>query len=228
MVKDLKLSQGEYQWLLTIFYISYVTFEWFALMWKLIPPHIWAAFVVFGWGVISVCQAATTNWQGMMALRFLMGVFEAGFAPGVPYLLSFFYLRTELGLRYGIFLSAAPLSTCFAGALAYGITSGHSSKIANWRLLFIVEGIPTVLMAIVTWFYIPDSPETAKFLTAEEKVAARARSIRQVGEEEGSRIGHIRWKDILVTMMDIKVAQTRLSVSAHSILTLVHRSGSRQ
>ena len=74
-----------------------------------------------------------------MALRFLLGAAEAGFGPGVPFLLSFFYLRREVGLRVGLFLSAAPLANSFAGALAYGITSGHS-KLANWRLLFLVEG----------------------------------------------------------------------------------------
>lgn len=58
--------------------------------------------------------------SGMMALRFFLGIFEAGFGPGIPYLLSFFYLRHEVGVRIAIFLSAAPLSTAFSGALAYG------------------------------------------------------------------------------------------------------------
>jgi len=80
-----------------------------------------------------------------MAARFFLGLFEAGYGPGIPYLLSFFYLRHEIGLRIGISLSAAPLAACFAGALAYGITSGHPS-IANWRVLFLVEGLPCIVM----------------------------------------------------------------------------------
>ncbi len=86
-----------------------------------------------------------------MALRFFLGVAEAGFGTGVPYLMSFFYRRGEIGLRCGLFLSAAPLANTFAGALAYGITSGHS-KLANWRLLFLVEGLPTILAAPLSWF----------------------------------------------------------------------------
>jgi uncharacterized protein (DUF983 family) len=66
MAKDLHLSSSDYQWLLTIFYIAYIIFEWFVLMWKAVPPHIWAAFAVFGWGIISTCQAGTSNWSGMM------------------------------------------------------------------------------------------------------------------------------------------------------------------
>lgn len=116
MSKDLNFNAStDYQWLLTIFYISYIVFEWFALMWKVVPPHMWAAFCVLGWGITATCQAATFSWSGMMAARFFLGLFEAGFGPGIPYLLSFFYLRHELGLRCGFFLSAAPLATCFAG-----------------------------------------------------------------------------------------------------------------
>lgn len=81
-----------------------------------------------------------------MAVSFFLGFFEAGYGPGIPYLLSLFYLRHEIGVRIGFFLSAAPLATCFAGPLAYGITSGDDAgSIANWRLLFLVEGLPCIL-----------------------------------------------------------------------------------
>ena len=138
------------------FYISYITFEWQALMWKIVPPHRWLAWTVFGWGLVATTQAGTQSWSGLMALRFLLGIFEAGFGPGIPYLLSFFYLRHEVGLRIAIFLSAAPLATSFSGALAYGITSGHS-HLRNWRLLFLVEGLPTLCMAPVAYFFLPVS-----------------------------------------------------------------------
>lgn len=205
MQKRLDLSSGDYQWLLTIFYIAYIVFEWFALMWKVVPPHIWAAIVVTGWGVVATLQSVAFNWKGMMACRFFLGLFEAGFGPGIPYLLSFFYLRHELGFRCGIFLSAAPLATCFAGALAYGITSGSGHPVANWRLLFLVEGLPTIVMGIITFFLMPDSPEKASFLTEEEKSVARARGVRQVGDEEAHRLGHIRWRDVGAALLDLKV-----------------------
>jgi hypothetical protein len=134
----------------------------------------------------------------MMVCRWFLAMAEAGFGPGVPYLLSFFYRRHELGFRCGIFLSAAPLATTFAGALAYGITSGHPA-LASWRLLFLVEGIPCFILAVFVWLYLPDSPDTAKFLNEEEKEVARSRAILQTGKEGKQRIGRIEWREILET-----------------------------
>jgi len=201
MEEDLHLSSSQYQWLLTIFYISYIVFGFLAIMWKVVPPHRWAAACVLSWGIVSTAQAGVSSWGGMMALRFLMGAFEIAYGPGVPFLLSFFYLRHELGLRAGLFLSAAPLANTFAGALAYGITSGHPS-FAKWRVLFLVEGLPTVVMAVVAWFFLPDSPEKARFLNEEEKACARARGVRQAGA--ATRIGGINWKEMLEGFMDVK------------------------
>ncbi|KAL1892502.1 hypothetical protein Sste5346_007012 [Sporothrix stenoceras] len=188
MGKDLGFDDAQYQWLLTIFYIPYIIFEWAAIFWKILPPHIWAGVTVLVWGIASTLQAAAFNWAGLMACRWFLAMAEAAFSPGVPYLLSFFYKRNELGFRCGIFLSAAPLATTFAGALAYGITSGHSS-LANWRLLFLVEGLPTIIMAVVVFFTMPDSPDTARFLTEEEREVARARTVLQTGQEGKERLG---------------------------------------
>ena len=100
-----------------------------------------------------------------------------------------------------MFASAAPLASTFAGALAYGITKGHS-KLTNWRLLFLVEGLPTILMAPIAFLFIPDSPEKARFLNAKEKDIARSRAIRQTGSSE--RIGSISVKQIGETLIDVK------------------------
>lgn len=145
-----------------------------------------------------------------MAIRFLLRAFEAAYAyvivmvvcrvlapcrPGVIYLFSFFYLRHEVGFRCGLFASAAPLASTFAG------TNGHS-KLANWRLLLLVEGLPTILMAPVAWFFIPDSPDKARFLNAEEKSIARARAIRQTGTHE--RLGTLNVAQLAQTLLDLK------------------------
>ena len=119
----------------------------------------------------------------------------------IPYLLSFFYLRHEIGFRQGIFLAAAPLANTFAGALAYGITSGHGS-LANWRILFLVEGLPTLVMVPIAYFFLPDSPDQIRSLTAHEKQVAKARGVKQTGSTE--RVGSIDFHDILATLMDFK------------------------
>ncbi|PKY03109.1 MFS general substrate transporter [Aspergillus campestris IBT 28561] len=207
MKEDLQLDSQRYSWLLTIFYIAYTVFEFAALMWKVMPPHQWAAITVMAWGIVATCQAAAFNWESMMALRFLLGMAEAAFGPGTPYLLSFFYRRHELGLRCGMFVSAAPLANTFAGALAYGITSGHS-KLANWRLLFLVEGCPSLIAAVIAWYFLPDHPSTARFLTEEEKEVARARGMRRSGE--GERSTGIDWRDVGRTVLDAKAWLTAL------------------
>ena len=214
MEEDLNLEGDRYDWLLTIFYISYILFQWQALMWKLIPPHIWCAFCVFGWGLVSTVQAGIHTWGAEMALRFVMGATEAGYGPGIPYLLSFFYLRDEVGLRQGIFLAAAPLANTFAGALAYGITSGNGS-LANWRILFLVEGLPTLAMVPVAWFFLPDSPEQMRSLTSEEKIVAKARGVRQAGSAE--RVGFVNFKEVLATFASAKPWFTAVSFSILSV-----------
>ncbi|KAI0173326.1 MFS general substrate transporter [Hypoxylon sp. FL1284] len=207
LTADLQLNDGDgfmsFEWLIQIFYVTYVVFEFGVLLWKIFPAHIVGTIVVLGWGLMATAQAAARSWGDMMALRFLLGAFEACYGPGIIYLLSFFYLRHEIGFRCGIFASAAPLASTFSGALAYGINKGHS-HLANWRLVFLVEGLPTILMASVAFFFIPDSPEKARFLTEEEKDIVRARAIRQVGVDANSRTGGVNLKDVKSFLVDYK------------------------
>jgi MFS family permease len=133
---------------------------------------------VFLWGFAAAMQAATTSWSGMMACRFVLGAIECGFGPGLPLYISFFYPRHEAGLRIGIFLAGSALANAYGGTLAYGL-SHITSGIAPWRLLFILEGVPTCLLAIVAFFCLPDNPGKCRFLNEEETKVAIARAQRQ-------------------------------------------------
>uniref|UniRef100_A0A060T5B6 ARAD1C04268p n=1 Tax=Blastobotrys adeninivorans TaxID=409370 RepID=A0A060T5B6_BLAAD len=202
MSDDLGITGSQYEWFLTIFYISYIVFEFMTLLWKILPPRFYVPCVVIGWGVISTCTGAVQNWSGMMALRFLLGICEAGFGPGVPYYLSFFYYRHEIGRRTGIFIAVSPLASAFSGALAYGITS-HKLAIASWRVLFIVEGLPTILVGIIGFFVLPNDANSCRFLNEDEKKIAAARTVRQTGRvDRGGR--SINFKEILQTILDVK------------------------
>ncbi len=116
--------------------------------------------------------------------------------------MSFFYLRHEVGFRCGIFASAAPLASTFAGALAYGSTKGRHS-LPSWRLLFLVEGLPTVLLAPIAFFFIPDSPGKARFLNPEERAIVRSRTLRQTGTSE--RVGGLNLKELAQTSNDVNL-----------------------
>ncbi|KAK9327282.1 major facilitator superfamily domain-containing protein, partial [Lipomyces starkeyi] len=199
MSASLGLTDSQFSWLLTIFYIPYILFEWCTLLWKLLPANYYVCAVVFLWGMVSALQSLTHNWAGMMTLRFFLGVAEAAYGPGVPFFLSFFYHRHEMAFRSGLFFSSAPLASAFAGALAYAITSGHS-KLQDWRLLFLVEGIPTMLIAVVALFFLPRSAPEARFFNAREKEIAVARLARQTGKTSQNR--GLNMKHIVEAMME--------------------------
>lgn len=118
-----------------------------------------------------------------MACRFFLGWAETMFGPGVPLYFSFFYPREMLGLRFGIFLSGAALANVYGNLLAYGLGQAHSS-ISSWKFLFIIEGVPTVLLAVATYFFLPDSPTTAKFLNEREREVARQIATSQPDDHE--------------------------------------------
>lgn len=149
----------------------------------------------------------------MLILRMLLGISEAAFC-GVPFYLSFFYRREELASRVGVFISAAPLATTFASSLAWLITFlGSKSPIAPWRLLFLVEGFPSVLVAVWVWSALPDGPETASFLGRREREVAllRLQSDKDAESEDQtlddktpSSKKTVKFREVLQTLRDPK------------------------
>jgi MFS family permease len=201
---DLDLDSARYEWVLTAFYIAYICFEWMSVLWKLIPAHIYVTAIVLSWGITASLQSVATSFTGLLVLRTLLGIGEAGFT-GIPFYLSFFFKREELALRTGFFISAAPLATSFASTLAWAIIKlGKYCPIASWRLLFLVEGFPSVLVAVIAWHKIPDSPGTAKYLTKREKKVARQRLRKEKDPNEHTGKGGLKLRDMLETITDPK------------------------
>jgi hypothetical protein len=173
-----------------------------------------------GWGAVSMIQASTTSFAGNVICRVFVGLFEAGFVPAVALYLTFFYHRTEMGLRYGLFISFSPLANCFASALAYGIVHAKTS-LHQWQLLFIIgmylcscsaatlinqltrfeEGIPTILLAVVAYFYLPAAPDRCRFLTRRQNEIVASRVVKSRGEEQQ---GKINFKQVFAAFYDYK------------------------
>ena len=180
LARDLKLSDNQYEWLLTIFYINYILFEWMTLCYKIFPPHIYISCCVLAWGILASLQSVVTSYAFMLVLRALLGIGEAAFV-GIPFYLSFFFRKEELAFRIGLFISAAPLATSFASSLAWLIVKfGDHSGIASWRLLFLVEGFPACLVAVWAWQWLPDSPSTARWLNSRERKIATLRMRKEI------------------------------------------------
>ncbi|KAK4544452.1 hypothetical protein LTR36_004343 [Oleoguttula mirabilis] len=216
---DLHLSDNQYEWLLTAFYINYILFEWMTLCYKIFPPHIYISCCVFAWGVLASLQSLVSSWPLLLVLRALLGIGEAAFV-GIPFYLSFFFRKDELAFRIGLFISAAPLATSFASSLAWAIVSlGDRIAIASWRLLFLLEGFPACLVAVWAWWWLPDSPSTARWLTARERKVA---TLRMRKEGDGDTMSgkasaqstvprhkqKFRWNEVVKTLQDPKAYLT--------------------
>ena len=206
LTEDLNLSSSQYEWALTAFYITYILFEWMTLLFRVVPPHIYISLCVASWGLVASLQSIANSFSFLVILRSLLGISEAAFV-GIPFYLSFFFRREELAYRTGLFISAAPLATSFASGLAWLIVkAGQDGPIAPWRLLFLVEGFPSIVVAFVAWYLIPDTPGTASFLSDREKRVAqsRVRDVRDHPEKSGLGRPKLRWAEIGQTFLDPK------------------------
>lgn len=191
-----------YEWALTGFYISYIAFEWMSLLWKIIPAHIFVSLVVLTWGLTASLQAIATSYPVLIAMRVVLGIGEAGFT-GIPFYLSFFFKREELAFRTAIFISAAPLATSFASTIAWIIVKfAQLSPIAPWRLLFLIEGFPSVIASVIAWHVVPDSPQTASYLTPREKKVARLRLRSEKPSSSQKPTSGIQGRDLLAVLCD--------------------------
>ncbi|KAG9313103.1 major facilitator superfamily domain-containing protein [Chiua virens] len=204
METDLHLTDTQYLLSLTIFFISYAIFEVPSnVILKRLRPSVWLSILMVLWGVMMTVQGLVSNFSGLMAIRWMLGMFEAGLFPGVTYYLSCWYKRSEFGVRIAIFFSAATVSGAFGGLLAAGISkmNGIGGK-AAWQWIFILEGLATVVAGTLSFWIIVDFPDDAKFLTeAERTVVIR----RLQGDDQLSAAGErLRWKNIVASLADWK------------------------
>lgn len=137
---DLHLSSNEYSLALVIFFISYVVFEIPSnIILSKTRPSIYLPSIMISWGVVTCTMAFVKNYHALLAVRFILGVLEAGFAPGVMLILSSWYKKDEQARRFSIFYSAAVLSGAFGGIVAGAIsgTLDGARGIAGWKWLFV-------------------------------------------------------------------------------------------
>ncbi|KAK5468804.1 hypothetical protein LTR20_003150 [Exophiala xenobiotica] len=169
--KDLNLQGSDYNIALFMFFVPYILLEVPCnLLLKKIRPSIFISTVMVFWGVVTVCQGTTQSFAGLVICRVIIGALEAGFFPGCLYLISMFYKRHELQWRFNLFFSASIIAGAFSGLLAYAIA--HMDGIGGyggWRWIFILEGIFTIIVALFSFWILPDWPETAKFLKDDER-----------------------------------------------------------
>ncbi|KAF2123503.1 MFS general substrate transporter, partial [Dothidotthia symphoricarpi CBS 119687] len=175
--KDLGLVGYDYNTVLSIFYISYILFEIPAtLCCKVMGPGWFLPLTTFGFGATTVATAFVKNQAQICAVRFVLGIFEAGVMPGCAYYLSRWYKRSELTFRLGLWMTMAPLSGAFGGLLVSGILKlSNFGSLHRWRMIFAIEGTMTMALAVIAFFTLTDRPDTARWLTEEQKELATGR-----------------------------------------------------
>ena len=135
---------------------------------------------------MCACSGAAQSFNGLLATRFFLGFVEAAFYPGAIATLSAWYVRSELGLRTGLFYSGSLLSGAFSGLIAAGIVNGMNGArgLLAWRWIFIIEGSIAVLVSGAAFFILPNFPANTKWLTEEERAYASWRMEADAAGEE--------------------------------------------
>ncbi|KAI0027953.1 MFS general substrate transporter [Vararia minispora EC-137] len=200
LVQSTHITNSQYLTALMIFIVAYTIFETPSnYMLKRFRPSRWLALLMCSWGALTMILGSVSNFGGIVAVRFLLGAFEAGLFPGMVYYLTFWYTPRERAVRIALILACATLAGAFGGAIAYGV--GHMNGVGGlegWRWLFILEGIPSCLYAVIIIFILPDFPETERWLTEAERELAIKRL-------HGDRsIGHasLSWAEARDTLFD--------------------------
>ncbi|KAJ5183379.1 hypothetical protein N7492_000995 [Penicillium capsulatum] len=172
LLPSLQMDGIQYNIALSIFFIPYVLAEVPSnmILNRLQRPSRYLGGLIFCWGVIMTCTGFVQNFAGLVVIRFLLGLFEAGFLPGAVLIISKWYVPSEMQTRIGILYTSAASGGAFSGLLAFGIAKMDGiGNYAGWRWIFIIEGLATIVMAAACYMLLLDSPSlSSSWLTPDE------------------------------------------------------------
>ncbi|KAL5363176.1 major facilitator superfamily domain-containing protein [Aspergillus floccosus] len=180
VLNELKMTANEYNWVQSIYFISYIVFEVPSnLLLKRLTPRIWQSRIMLSWGIVLACHAAAQNKETLWALRFLLGMCEAGMFPGIAAQLCGWYRSDEMGKPIMWMFAFQNTSGIIGYLLAYGISYMNGvAGMSAWRWVYLLEGLFTVLFAGLVYLILPDWPKsdrTKKWLTEREQEYVEAR-----------------------------------------------------
>lgn len=194
MLQDLGLSETIYGLGAGIFFIGYFLFEVPSnVILHRVGARIWIARIMLTWGVISAAMMFVSSATSFYVVRFLLGVAEAGFFPGIILYLTYWYPAERRARMTALFMTAIALSGVIGGPISGWIMSsfGGVAGLKDWQWLFVLEGVPSVVMGIVTFFYLDDGIDQAKWLTNEEKTMLKRNIVTENAEKEDLHIGAV-------------------------------------
>ncbi|KAH8994726.1 MFS general substrate transporter [Lactarius hatsudake] len=171
MANDLHLTGFRFNIATAVFFIPYCVVEVPAnILLRVFRPSKWLPSIMLAWGMVTALTCLVKSYPGLVVVRAFLGLAEGGVFPGVTYYVSLWYPRQMLAKRVSFFTSAAAIAGAFSGLLTYGIEHlDGKGGLRGWQWIFLIEGLATVVFALCTYFFVHDYPETARFLTEDEK-----------------------------------------------------------
>jgi MFS transporter, ACS family, tartrate transporter len=171
MNSALSLSAEMFGFLSGIFFIGYLIFEIPGnIILQRIGARIWISRIIISWGIVVIVTAGATDAFQMAGLRFLLGVAEAGFFPGIILYITCWFRKQDLAKAVALFMTALAVSNIIGAPVSTWILDNVQwFGIAGWRWLFILEGLPALALGVVTWFWLTDRPKDASWLEPDER-----------------------------------------------------------
>jgi MFS family permease len=188
MQKELAFSETVYGLGAGIFFLGYVLFEVPSnIILHKVGARLWLARVMLTWAVISAVTAFVSTPTAFYVMRFLLGVAEAGFIPGVLLYLTYWFPASRRGRITALFLTAIPMASILGGPVSGWILSFASGAhgLSGWQWLFLIEAIPSIVFGVAILFYLDDSLKNAEWLDADEKQRVAAIMAGEQEEKEG-------------------------------------------
>ncbi|KAL6165874.1 hypothetical protein ACJQWK_09089 [Exserohilum turcicum] len=174
--RDIGATPDDLNLAVSLFFVTFVLLQPpSAAVGRWLGAKHWITIIMIGWGVFTIAHAFIHGRSALIAVRLMIGAFEAGFYPTAVAYLSIFYCRYDLAVRIGLFYGQYAVAGAFSGSIAFGIFHLNGTSLHNWQYLFIIEGSITVFIAFIAWFWLPKGPASAWFLTSDEQVFATQR-----------------------------------------------------
>ncbi|KAJ5973202.1 hypothetical protein N7481_010412 [Penicillium waksmanii] len=217
---DIGVTDNDVNDAVSLFFVTFVVFQPLsAACGRIFGAKYWIPSLMLIWGALTVGHAFIHGRGQLIAIRLLIGLFEAGFYPTALFYLSTFYTRFDLGVRIGLFYGQYAIAGAFSGAIAYGVFHLKGS-LHNWQYLFIIEGALTMFFAVASCLFLPSDPGSAWFLTEPEREFAKERMrldgeryILENQEADGNQVtNRLNKRDVVETAKDWKLWTVLMSV----------------